>query len=463
MIFLANYARKISHLKGELFMTKKEAILTNLYSYHLLSTKQLCCILYPNVTDTGIKSVNKNLKKLKDCGLIFCRRDKRQELPPLYELTETGTEELRGILCACADSPMDGIYKTSVTYKNYPISEKLLAHQYDLNWFLIHLMKLIHSVIPNAFHKDGKDVLPSKCIRPDAIITIPGRTVEFSGEKLVIPETRIYVENDMGTESISMLATKFVGYVNHLRSSEVPPNTRILILFLCKNKNFSGEDYIITKSFQSYEEDNELRRRIVNVKEQAFFRFVNFFDLDLDVAISTLPRLIRYVKLTLRHDCLGLDCPIIIEDVADILANDEAEFQFKPIQTIEKYVRRFDKKELYAYSKRYQKHFIFMFLDHSSLLTVDKIHYFEAYTEDFRNNVSQDLYLVVISKKASTITDLNALCHFSIQRDGNILFTTYERLIENPFWKAVVRIGTYGNFVYDENMEGSVGLNSPVF
>ena len=60
-------------------------------------------------------------------------------------------------------------------------------------------------------------------------------------------------------------------------------------------------------------------------------------------------------------------------------------------------------------------------------------------------------------------SDKNKLCHFTLRGDGNILFTTFDRLEQYPFWEAVVRIGTFGNFLFNENMQGGKGLPSPVF
>lgn len=368
-------------------------ILENLYRLRLLSIDQLMQLIYcdKNEKPKGNQYVQRVLAEMVSKRLLVKIPNNYATIDSVtnyYLLTTKGLSLAKNIL----DEPQN-IYKNGKIFlkrnagkKEISVSTKKYAHQYFLNQFAISAKIMLDKNHREYKYYDEAHIFGLNHVRPDGMI--------------VTADYMIFLEQDMGTETIRVINAKWERYRLQIKNM-LKTERKIIIMMLCKT-------------------GKHVNRRISNIKRNMQARLADKIGDEIDVYIDTMDNmLITLQDIVTKTENADDDIVKIIEHVdgLNIIAKDKI---LSPAI-----------RNKYDYFIEYDNQKIFCVLDFKNPSTAD-IHKIEEH------NKYIDIPLLVVGKSDKEIID-NCIA-FELTEINNVYYTTPARLNRNNFLKEIYKV-----------------------
>lgn len=221
-----------------LILTKKEEyyVLYHIYQFRSITAKQikeLMLLDFPDLTDASLLEILDYFLRhsfIESVSFDFNSFS--------FRLTKAGYDILKQYIEneeVYVEANLGGkkIADTSLTFSKYQLKEKLLKHQVHLNHTVVNVMKKLKESdelsLNDITYFDEKVFMPDKNIntRPDGVI--------IYNDKKMDEVTMYFLEQDMSTESMAQLASKWNGYyelIKRLAHSNVNSKITINTVFI---------------------------------------------------------------------------------------------------------------------------------------------------------------------------------------------------------------------------------------
>ena len=214
--------------------------LLSIYNFRCLSMNQLFDLhyRYSGEKEVGTEYLRKKIIKMKKDNLIEESRLASKKAPTVYFLTNDGIQAVKMYF-----NLSNNIYDVKkrihergyYTYSEIKVSDRFIPHQYNLNQFALTATDFLKSKAINYSYVDERHVSQTYGIRPDGILS----TLSLD----------IFLEMDMGTESLFQLKEKWNHYRSYLNSqSYIDNGKKIVIFFICYNKGKIEERIKVIKN-----------------------------------------------------------------------------------------------------------------------------------------------------------------------------------------------------------------------
>jgi hypothetical protein len=316
----------------------------------------------------------------------------------------------------------------------------------------MNLNKLFNEVAGYKY-VDERHMTKSSYIRPDGLVVIESRDVTINNQVIHLPETHIYLENDMGTETNIKIRQKFERYRSYMESSKHDPNIRMIVLFICRDKKLSSKDYVDTSSIKGYVESPGIKKRINNVKKAINEALLDKIQDNLEIFVGTQPKLLAAMKILYLPEYLGVDRKTYLPKTFTALKTNHGNvLDFKHVDKLLKFTNNV-RYDLYAKSDHFQKSFIFLEYFGDPMSVIYKMEYHRKNTSAFRQTMKRELHLVIVATKEENLIALNEVCDLSNPKYDNVMFTTVKRINELPLQKAFFKFTSYGTAHYSDDFQ----------
>ena len=436
--------------------------LYSIYRYRCLSFDQIYNLHYSKSklgtrdVDTGY--MRRRMAQFKKDGLIEKMAKVEKDCPPLFTLTTDGIKVVRTYFNLADVDPEDPIFASNLNYNEIKIEPKFSFHQYHLNCFAMNLNKMFEAV-PDYKYVDERHMTKSSYIRPDGLVVISARSVVINNQTVQLPETHIYLENDMGTETNIKIRQKFERYRAYMESSKHDTNVRMIVLFICRDKKLASKEYVDSNT-KGYVESSGIKKRISNIKKAIGEALLDKIQDNLEIFVGTQPKLLAAMKLLYLPEYLGVDKKTYLPKTFTALKTNYGNLlDFKHVDKLLKFTNNV-KYDLYAKSDTFQKSFIFLEYFGEPMSVIHKMEYHRKNTSAFRQTMKRELNLVVLATKEENLSALNDVCDLSNPKYDNIMFTTIKRIAELPLPEALFKFTSYGTAHFSDDFQTLIPDNS---
>lgn len=374
-----------------------DEILYALYQHRYLTDSQLTRLIFENknfMSSPG-KYTKSFLTALKDQGYIddstSCKINNKTEI--LYRLTPYGVRFVIkhfNLPCNIYDDDYKKLLsKQSVTYKDIQLPKKDLEHQYHLNEFAIDTLvyfkeeeKKIGYVFFNSIH-----ILNRSSIKTDGLI--------------YLPKWKIFLEQDVGTETEFVIQSKLKKYKEILKDRTEIDGNNVAIFFICKENEFSKD-------------------RISTIKKIIERNFSDEIKTGIDVCVDTRENLIKVLKgIEFLYDNKKNELKNLLRGNKDI--------EVKEKEEMEKDGARFD-YDFHIKSKEGDR-FCVLLSFCSSIKISFKI---------MSHNIQYKDPLIVVGESDSQIT--RNCIDFNLDNIENVYYTTINRIKKDEIREAIYKI-----------------------
>lgn len=251
-------ARRVEKVMKE-YSDRDYNALFSLYKYRCLSMEQIYELHYRfsgknKQREVKPEYLRKKLIRMKKDNLIEETKVLGQKTPPVFFLTNDGIQAVKiyfDLGGNVYDSQKRLHERGYFTYSEIKIADRFVPHQYNLNKFAINASNFLDSKNIPYTYTDERHVSQAYGIRPDGILSTLGMD--------------IFLEMDMGTESIHQLREKWNHYRSYINSQNYFDNgKKVVVFFICYNsgrikdrikiiKNSINEHFIdCLKDFEIY-------------------------------------------------------------------------------------------------------------------------------------------------------------------------------------------------------------------
>lgn len=378
--------------------------LNAIYDFRCLTYDQIYELVYKYNKDGEINSETyskRKLKKFLEAKLITEVILYDKDIPPIYQLTTQGINVLRKYKNwpdNLYDEHKKAYFKGYLIESELNVKERFMAHQYNLNKFVINLENMFRG--QNFKYEDEKHLESFVGIRPDGVFTL--NNIVF------------FLEMDMGTENDKQLKEKWDHYRKFLSSNEfILRERKIVVLFIV--------DGIV-----------RINQRISLIKNTIYSNFVDCFDKDIEIYVNTPDELvdtitdrIMNVDDTLKEQKMSLlkSGYKITDDISVLSKISEKPFTF------------FARKE----GTTRTLDFLFEDFTFCPMSSTYKGVFFDNITRDFRRNSKNEIRPVFICDD-----EVEAFRLYNIFELKNALFTTKGRLVGLKIHKAIFSFSAEG-------------------
>ena len=457
--------RIVNLIKSSNYSEREFQALLSLYKYRCLSFDQIYTLHY-NKSKLGTRDVDtgymrRRMAQFKKDGLIEKMAKVEKDCPPLFMLTTDGIKVVRTYfnLSTEEDGNDDGIFATNLSYTEIKIEPKFAFHQFYLNSFAINMNKLFANVSDYAY-VDERHMSKSLNIRPDGLCVIKKQVVKVNDQEITIPETHFFLENDMGTETITRIRQKFESYRAFLESSRVDNDIRIVVLFICKDANLDLKEVTDNILVKQYQESPGIKKRIKNIKKAISEAMLDYVKDNVEVFVGTQPRLLAALKVLYLPMYCGMDRRALLPDTMSVLQRYE-ELEFKDVDKLLKFTNGVS-YDYYAKSDIYHKSFIFLEYFGDPMSVIHKMEFHKKNTLAFRQAMHRPLNLVIIANKEENLVMLNEVCDLSNPKYDSVMFTTVNRLKRYPLEQALFKFTSYGTATFNNKFNNMVPDNTVI-
>jgi len=388
--------RNIKKLLKELTPRDFEA-LKSIYDFRCLSLDQIydrhykySQLLKKEVTKEYLK---KKIIKFKRNGIIE-EVDMYKKIPNVYFLTMKGIKLLKEYY----DFP-DNIYDINkrihrrgyLTYNELILAERQIPHQYNLNEFVLNILKEVD--VPTKYEGE-KHIKEFVGIRPDGILTM--YDIDF------------FLEMDMGTETTKQLNEKWDHYRSFVNSNEfVMKERKIVILFIVDGIKRIGQ-------------------RIDLIKDTINNGFIDLVNKDVEIYVNTKDELKRIVleKIIPQTKNANVD----INKLKSLLSR---KFGYN-IASGSKVAAFFGDTDYFLYIRKEsdaKRDFIVEEFFGEPLSTINRIAFWQKQNAIFREKTGRMAKMIVVCDSEESI--FKNLRSFDLFNTDNVVFTTISRLENN--------------------------------
>ena len=214
--------------------------LLSIYKFRCLSFEQIYDLHYKFSGNKKVTSeyCRKKIIRMRKDNLIEESNTSSKKVPSVYFLTNDGIQAVRlffNLPSNIYDKNNRVRERGYYTYSEIKIADRFIPHQYNLNKFAMNSISFLGvNNIPYSY-VDERHVSETYGIRPDGILSFCG--------------IDIFLEMDMGTESLAQLKSKWNHYRNYMHSQNYIDNgKKIIIFFICNNKGNIKERIKVIKS-----------------------------------------------------------------------------------------------------------------------------------------------------------------------------------------------------------------------
>lgn len=454
---------KIRKRKGLKAYTHREyEALLSILKYRCLSEDQIFRLHYDKKQGSEPFGYDYFIKKFR-----YFRQDKVVELvyqqndivPDLYGLTGFGLRLVKKYFPDLFEQPKlaNNLFNWDIDTRRLTINPTFIPHQYYLNCFAIEFLDLFADV-PNIQYIDERHMAISQSIRPDGLCIIPKRTVQIGNVKKEIPETHLFFECDMGTEPPNVITKKFTAYRRFLSSTDLDPNARRIILFICRDPLLPFANGLPENPGA---ESKSARKRIVRIKKSISDSVLDLVNDDLEILVATHFKLLSTLKLLYLPEYLGVDKKDLLPDVENILHTYHPSLEIKDLDKLSRKYLNGLHYTCYAKEPKSQRLLLFLESFGDPMSAMHKIQWHQRISSLFLQATGRQMDLVIVANKEESISDMDEVCGFSTALYDNVYCTTVSRLQSLPLNEAIYKITHYGTAHFDSNMRNLIPNPQP--
>lgn len=382
--------------------------LRSIYNFRCLSMSQLFELHYKK---TGGKEVTteylrKKIIKLKQDNLIEDSQALDKRIPTVYFLTGDGIKAVKTYF----NFP-NNIYDTEkrihergyFTYAEIKVANRFIAHQYNLNEFALSAINLIKDNGLTYSYFDERHVSNTYGIRPDGILSSLGLD--------------LFLEMDMGTESIGQLKEKWNHYRSYVNSQSYADNgKRVIVLFICNNKG-------------------RINDRINLIKNSIHEHFIDCLNDKIEIYIGIPEKLISVLR--------NLIIPYYTTATNDLLGEltkglQSHGYKIASGKQISKYLNDVDYTYYIKHANTNREYLVQEFFG-EPMSSMNRISFHDSINTYFKSKFNKDIALLLVSTSEDMI--LKNLDIFQLQESNKVYFTTIKRLETMPFNEAIFIVG----------------------
>ena len=462
----ASKIQKLRNKKGANAYTQRDlAALLSFVRFRCLSADQLYRLHYQvssgKSTSGGHSFFVKKFRYFKKDGIIQLVLAKNGLTPDIYSLTGLGyrfVKEHFPDLFFDAQDAEDQIFSINIDYRKLNPSPSIIPHQYYLNNFAIDLLEAFH-VIDDIKYIDERHMTLTKILRPDGLILIPEKKIMVNGIQQIIPETRLFLECDMGTERLSVIANKCSCYRRFLASSDHNPNSRVAILFICKSSlpiNLNDKKTIaFLKTQTACRRESTLRKCICD-------NIIDMIGDNTEVLVGGGQKLLEDVKRLYLHDYLDGHTENIDnteEKIETVLKDHHNTLEIRDVKKFSAMYFQNDKYAAYAKEPHSGKLLLFLDCRSDPLSAIHKIQWHKQISQDLINRGGKQIELVAVANNLQTFNIINQVCMLEAAAYDHVLCTTMDRLRTLPLHKALFKVRSYGTAVFNSKFDEMMPAN----
>ncbi len=378
--------------------------LNAIYDFRCLTYEQIYELVYKYNAKTGeINNETYSKRKLKqflEMKFITETILYDKDIPPIYQLTTQGINALKKYKnwpSNYYDEHKKILSRGYLVESELNVKERFMAHQYNLNKFVINLEKLFKG--ENFKYEDEKHLESFVGIRPDGVFTLDNMV--------------FFLEMDMGTENEKQLKEKWDHYRKFLSSNEfILRERQIYVLFIV--------DGIV-----------RINQRISMIKNTLYSNFVDCFDKEIEIFVNTPGELMDTItdRILNNEDSLLEQKTSLLK--SGYLINDNSESLKKIFGVPFSFYARKDSLRT--------NNFIFEDFTFCPMSSTYKGVYFDNLTRKFREGTHQDIKIVFICDD-----EVEAFRLYTIFELKDALFTTKGRLLGLKIHKAIFSLTDEG-------------------
>lgn len=420
-------AKRVEKVMSEYSDRDFQALLS-IYNYRCLSMNQLFNLhyRYSGKKEVSTEYLRKKLIKMKKDNLIEESRTVGKKTPTVYFLTNDGIQAVKmyfnlsnNIYDAKKRIHERGYY----TYSEIKVSDRFIPHQYNLNDFALTATDFLKSKNVSYSYVDERHVSQTYGIRPDGILSTLGLD--------------IFLEMDMGTESLSQLKEKWNHYRSYLGSqSYIDNGKKVIVFFICYNKG-------------------RINDRINIIKDSLNEHFIDCLK-EIEVYIGIPEKLMSVLKNIIVPFYTTGKNEMYEELIAGVKKH---EFKVASGIQMAKYLN--DTNYTFYIKNEKGKDFLVQEFFGEPIGAMNRVVFHEKINDLFEKKFNKSLPLLLIGTNEDTIIDNVDL--FVMSDIPNVYFSTLKRLENLSFNEALFKImpdGTIYSFSEDfKNIKETTKLN----
>ena len=420
-------AKRVEKVMSEYSDRDFQALLS-IYNYRCLSMNQLFNLhyRYSGKKEVSTEYLRKKLIKMKKDNLIEESRTVGKKTPTVYFLTNDGIQAVKmyfnlsnNIYDAKKRIHERGYY----TYSEIKVSDRFIPHQYNLNDFALTATDFLKSKNVNYSYVDERHVSQTYGIRPDGILSTLGLD--------------IFLEMDMGTESLSQLKEKWNHYRSYLGSqSYIDNGKKVIVFFICYNKG-------------------RINDRINIIKDSLNEHFIDCLK-EIEVYVGIPEKLMSVLKNIIVPFYTTGKNEMYEELIAGVKKH---EFKVASGIQMAKYLN--DTNYTFYIKNEKGKDFLVQEFFGEPIGAMNRVVFHEKINDLFEKKFNKSLPLLLIGTNEDTIIDNVDL--FVMSDIPNVYFSTLKRLENLSFNEALFKImpdGTIYSFSEDfKNIKETTKLN----
>lgn len=412
-------AKRVEKVMSEYSDRDFQALLS-IYNYRCLSMNQLFNLhyRYSGKKEVSTEYLRKKLIKMKKDNLIEESRTVGKKTPTVYFLTNDGIQAVKmyfnlsnNIYDAKKRIHERGYY----TYSEIKVSDRFIPHQYNLNDFALMATDFLKTKKVNYSYVDERHVSQTYGIRPDGILSTLGLD--------------IFLEMDMGTESLAQLKEKWNHYRSYLGSqSYIDNGKKIIIFFICYNKG-------------------RINDRINIIKDSLNEHFIDCLK-EIEVYVGIPEKLMSVLRnIIVPFYTTGKS------EMYDELISDIKKHEFKVASGIQ--MAKYLDDTIYTFYIKNEKGKDFLVQEFfgEPIGAMNRVVFHEKINDLFEKKFNKSLPLLLIGTNEDTIIDNVDL--FVMSDIPNVYFSTLKRLETLPFNEALFKIMPDGSiYSFTEDFKG---------
>ena len=386
--------------------------LYSIYKFRCLSMNQIFDLHYRYTGDkeNTPEYLRKKIIKMKKDNLIEESRLVGKKTPTVYFLTNDGIQAVKLFF-----NLSNNIYDTKkrihergyFTYAEIKVADRFIPHQYNLNQFAINATDLLKSKNLNYSYTDERHVSQTYGIRPDGILSTLGLD--------------IFLEMDMGTESLAQLKEKWNHYRAYMNSQSYYDNgKKVVIFFICNNKGRINERIKVIK--------NSLNEHFIDCMK------------NIEVYVGIPEKLMS----VLRNILIPFYSSATNEMYDELTKNLKLHhFKIASGKQMEKYLD--DTSYTFYIKDENNKEFLVQEFFGEPLSGMNRVAFHEKIHLNFLKKYNKKLPMLLVGTSEEILTSNIDL--FITEDIPNVYFSTLKRLESLPFNEALFRILDNGDMV----------------
>jgi hypothetical protein len=369
--------------------------------------------------------LRKKIIKLKKDDLIEDVQHVNKNIPTVYFLTNDGIKAVKiyfNLPNNIYDSEKRIYQRGYFTYSEIKIANRFIPHQYNLNQFALNAIDLIKEHELPYTYSDERHISQAYGIRPDGILTIPG--------------VDLFLEMDMGTESVNQLKEKWNHYRSYVNSQSYADNpNKTVILFICNNRG-------------------RINDRINLIKNSVNENFIDCLKDKIDIYIGIPEKLISVIR--------NLIIPYQKTNTNDLLTEltislQKHNYKIASGRQIARYLNNIDYTFYIKHAVTNREYLVQEFFG-EPMSSMNRVAFHESINTYFKSKFNKDIALLLVGTSEDMI--IKNVDIFQLEESNKVYYTTLKRLETMPFNEAIFIVApNEALYCFDEDFIGTKPTN----